>query len=161
MNIADDKAAMSNIRSLRVSRHQRGLTLVQLGKCIGYSASIIGEYERGEKVPSVGIYNAIADFFGWPKYTANNKGIMANQQQSTLSLGFEENQESSSTEKSTEKEDTRLNSCIPSDLLSSVSIISVTRGMSVSEIVSEALKAYLKPYSEALRVFQRSIQEVQ
>ena len=51
---------------LRHTREKRGLTLSDVAKATGYSISMIGSYERGNRSPSlVGLSN-IADFYHIP-----------------------------------------------------------------------------------------------
>ena len=49
---------------LRRLRERRGMNRKALGECCGMSKNIIGQYERGEKEPTIGPLVQLADFFG-------------------------------------------------------------------------------------------------
>lgn len=48
---------------LRRLRERRGMSRKALGECCGLSKNIVGQYERGEKMPSTATLVQLADFF--------------------------------------------------------------------------------------------------
>ncbi|MCP4481396.1 MAG: helix-turn-helix transcriptional regulator, partial [bacterium] len=49
---------------LSLIRKQKKIRQADLGKLIGTSGDIIGKYERGENIPSIGVAIKIADVLG-------------------------------------------------------------------------------------------------
>ncbi len=50
-------------RRLRECRERLGIPSSTLGELVGLSKNCIGRYERGERIPSVTVAVALADFF--------------------------------------------------------------------------------------------------
>lgn len=48
---------------LRELREERGLSLRELGKSVGMSAAVLGNYERGDREPKIAAWQELADFF--------------------------------------------------------------------------------------------------
>lgn len=51
---------------LRELREERGYSLRELGEKIGMNASVLGNYERGDRQPKIEIWEKIANFFDVP-----------------------------------------------------------------------------------------------
>lgn len=49
---------------LRKLRERRRIDQKTLGECCGLSKSVIGRYERGERIPDINTAMQLADFFG-------------------------------------------------------------------------------------------------
>ena len=51
------------MNKLRELREEKGYSLRELGEKIGMSASVIGNYERGDREPKLEVWEKLADYF--------------------------------------------------------------------------------------------------
>ena len=66
---------MDNIDALKESRESRGVSRQVLALVTGLNQEVIAQYERGYGYPTQGMYNKLADFFGWKTWRENPKAI--------------------------------------------------------------------------------------
>lgn len=55
---------MSLSERLRNLRHQKGLSMMYVGKKLGLGISTISQYETGKRLPNAEILKILADFYG-------------------------------------------------------------------------------------------------
>ena len=60
-----DEVSVRLLRSLKSERQKLGITQEELGKLIGATRSIISTYEVGYRLPTVGYFVKLAEFFGY------------------------------------------------------------------------------------------------
>lgn len=126
-NVSDDNIAMEYLRKLHDYRKQHGLSFRQVAKIIHCAPSTICSYENFGSIPDVNSYNALADFFKWPRYSPQHNSVPTLQ----------------------ESKKHRAYS-IPENLLEDLRDIASVKGCSISEIITSVLTDYTAKHKGSL-----------
>lgn len=155
-NISDDYTAMDYIRRLKDYRKKHGMSLEQVGQIADCSYATINRYENGRYIPDINTYNALADFFKWPRYSPQHNNAPAHahlpaftqtqEDCATLPLGF-----TGDNDKTTQPDDKKRRAySIPENLLDDIRDIATIKGCSMSEIITRILEEYTAKHKGSL-----------